>query len=400
MKKIKIAHVTTVDMTLFGALLNQMMSILVEGYEVVGISSPGPFVERIQSAGIRHVPVRMTRRITPLADLVSLWRLFLAMRREHLTVVHTHNPKSGLLGQLAARMAGVPLVINTLHGFYFHDRMSPLARRFYILVEKLAARCSDLILSQSSEDVATAIAEGICPPGKIRHLGNGIDLRVFDTSLTDPALLSKKREELGIREGARVVGYVGRLVKEKGILELLRAAGDVRRAVPDVQFLIVGPADNEKAGVLTPEAARDHGVADACVFTGLRYDMPDLYALMDVFVLPSHREGFPRSSMEASAMGVPSVVTDVRGCREAIENGRNGLLVPLGDVEALAGAIIDLLRNGEKAARMGAEGRRMAQERFDERIMFEKVKETYAGLLSERGLCQAGTGTKEGPQTL
>jgi glycosyltransferase involved in cell wall biosynthesis len=382
----RIAHITTVDLSLRYLLPNQLHSLLQAGYMVSGISSPGLDVPAIEAAGIRHIPVPMTRNFTPLSDLASLWRLYCAMRRERFTIVHTHTPKPGLLGQLAARLAGVPVVINTLHGFYFHDRMSPFWRRFYVTLEKIAARCSDVILSQNSEDIQTAIREGICPPEKIKHLGNGIDVQSFDRNRLNSQALAQTRRELGLPPGGPVVGFVGRLVKEKGILELLQAARIVWQQIPPVRFLIVGPIDNEKPDALTPEIVNDYGLAEAFIFTGMRQDMPELYALMNVFVLPSHREGFPRSPMEASAMGVPCVVTDIRGCREAVEHGRNGLLVPLGDVQALADAILELLTDREKARRMGAEGRRMALERFDERLVFEKVKAEYARLLREKGL--------------
>src|SRR6266480_3246854 len=132
MKPVKIAHVTTVDVSLRYLLLNQLQSLREAGYEVVGISAPGPEVAHLEAAGIRHIAVVMTRNLTPLADLVSFWRLYQIMRREHFSIVHTHTPKAGLLGQLAARLAGVPLVINTVHGFYLHSGMRPIARRIYL----------------------------------------------------------------------------------------------------------------------------------------------------------------------------------------------------------------------------------------------------------------------------
>src|SRR4051794_10698274 len=135
--RVKAAHITTVDMSLHYLLLNQLHSIQQSGYEVIAISAPGPEAPIIEQAGIRHIAVPMTRNFTPLADLGSLLRLYGVMRRERFTIVHTHTPKAGLLGQLAARMAGVPIVINTLHGFYFHDHMAPAARRFYIQMERI-----------------------------------------------------------------------------------------------------------------------------------------------------------------------------------------------------------------------------------------------------------------------
>jgi len=381
-----LAHITTIDMSLRYLLLNQLRSLQQAGYEVVGISSSGPEAKAIETAGIRHISVPMTRNLTPLADLASLWCLFRVIRREQLTIVHTHNPKPGLLGQLAARMAGVPVVVNTLHGFYFHDHMSPARRRFYIALEKLAACCSDVILSQNQEDIQTAIREGICAPEKIKHLGNGIDLGRFDPANLTLQDVACKRSEVGLPTEALVVGFVGRLVREKGLEELFAAARLVREKVPNVRFVFIGPIDTDKPDVLAPESAGEYGIAAICHFLGMRQDMPELYSLMDVFVLPSHREGFPRAPMEASAMQVPCVVTDIRGCRETVEQDRNGLLVPLGDIQALAEAIVELLTDREKARRMGEEGRRMALERFDERLVFDKVKTEYARLLREKGL--------------
>jgi glycosyltransferase involved in cell wall biosynthesis len=373
-------------MSLRYLLLNQLLNLRAGGYEVVGISAPGPEVADVEAAGIRHIAVPMTRSFAPWHDLVTLWRLYRVLRRERFTIVHTHTPKPGLLGQLAARLAGVPIVINTLHGFYFHDHMKPFRRRFYMTMERIAARCSDVILSQNSEDIQTAVREKICPPERIKRLGNGIDVRRFDRRRLDPGVLARARHGLGIPHDAAVVGFVGRLVEEKGILELLQAMQTVVAQVPHVRLLIVGPIDDEKSDALKPDMAQRYGLADVCIFTGKREDMPELYAQMDVFVLPSQREGFPRAPMEASAMGVPCVVTDIRGCREAVLPECNGLLVPLRNGPALTHAILELLTNREKAERLGRAGRRLAEERFDEQLVFSTVRTEYARLLREKDL--------------
>lgn len=381
----KVAHITTIDLSLRHLLLNQMRSIQQAGFEVCGISAPGQNVATIEAAGVRHFAVPMTRNFTPLQDLKALWQLYRIIKRERFTIVHTHTPKPGLLGQLAARMAGVPIVVNTIHGFYFHEHMPAKQRRFYILLEKIAARCSDLILSQNREDMHTAIREGICAAAAIKHLGNGIDVTRFDRSRFSAKQLEQKRRELGLPGDAKVVGFVGRLVAEKGILEFLQAAQHVHERIPAAKFLFIGMIDHEKSDAVQPEIFRDYGLADACIFAGWRQDMPEMYALMDVFVLPSHREGFPRAPMEASAMEVPCVVTDIRGCREAVEHDRNGLMVPLRDVQALVDTMMALLTKPELAQRMAKEGRRMALERFDERMVFEKVKGEYRRLLRAKG---------------
>lgn len=395
MNRLKVAHITTVDMSLRYFLLNQLHCLQQAGYKVTAISSPGPEVPVLEAAGIHHIPVPMSRRaFTPLADLVALWRLYRVIRRECFTIVHTHTPKAGMLGRLAAKLAGVPVVVHTNHGFIFHERSSRFWRCFFITLEKVAAGCSNLVFSVNNEDIETAICEGVYAPEKIVSLGKGgigIDIVSFDPRRFSPSDIVRKRIEVGVPEGVRIVSFVGRLVVEKGLLEFLQAARIVLKNCSSVRFLVIGPIDREKPDSLTPEIAHDYGVAEACIFTGMRWDMPELYALMDVFVLPSHREGFPRSSMEASAMGVPCVVTDVRGCREAVEHGRSGLVVPLGDVQALADAIIELLTDQEKALRMGEEGRCMALERFDERPVFDKVKAEYVRLLQVKGLVLPGT---------
>ncbi|MBW2508574.1 MAG: glycosyltransferase family 4 protein, partial [Deltaproteobacteria bacterium] len=361
----RVAHVTTVDLSLRYLLLNQLERIRDEGYEVVGISADGPDVAAVEARGIPHFAVPMTRRFTPLADLRALWALVRLMRRERFDVVHTHTPKAGLLGQLAARLSGVPVVVNTLHGFYFHDGTKPLPRRFYVWMERIAAKCSDSIFSQNREDIATAVEERIARPELVKWLGNGIDVARFDRRRLSDESLDALRRDIGLNPTAPVVGFVGRLVEEKGILDLLQAAQSVAKAIPNVQFLIVGPYDEEKPDALRPDVGERYGLADRCRFLGMRHDMPELYALMDVLVLPSYREGFPRAPMEASAMGVPTVVTDIRGCREAVEDGVNGLLFPVGDVDALADALVGLLRDDARRGQMGAAARVMAEERFD-----------------------------------
>jgi glycosyltransferase involved in cell wall biosynthesis len=235
----------------------------------------------------------------------------------------------------------------------------------------------------------TAIHEGLCRSDRFSTLGKGgigVDTAVFDPDRLSMQEIARKRTGVGIPAGASVVGFVGRMVEEKGLLELFAALRIVRRWLPDVCLLCVGPVDLEKADAVSPEAAHQYGIADICHFLGLRQDMPELYALMDVCVLPSHREGLPRAPMEASAMKVPCIVTRIRGCRDVVEHERNGLLIEIGDVQGLADAILRVLTDRRMAREMGAEGRRLAIERFDERLVFEKVISDYLTLLKRKGL--------------
>jgi lipopolysaccharide/colanic/teichoic acid biosynthesis glycosyltransferase/glycosyltransferase involved in cell wall biosynthesis len=380
----RVVHVTTVDMSVRHLLLNQLLWLRDAGFDVAAASAAGPDLEPVRRAAVTHFAVPFTRRVTPIADLkalVALWQLF---RREHFTIVHTHQVKAALYAQLAARLARVPIVVNTVHGFYFHDSTPRFKRTAWILLERALARLSHALLSQNREDIGTAIREGICDPARIQHIGNGIDVCRFDRDTVDPRRLDALRRELGLTSGNQVVGFVGRLVVEKGVLELFEAVRLLKDRFPRLRLLMVGPVDSDRADAIRPSTAASCGVGDRTVFTGYRHDVPELYALMNVCVLPSHREGMPRSPMEAAAMGIPCVATAIRGCREVVRDGETGLLVPVNDAPALADGIARILGDEATAARMGGRARQVACEQFDERLVFERVRLAYDRLLRGR----------------
>lgn len=388
----RVAHVTTVDMSVRHLLLNQLLSLRAAGFDVTAISATGPDIEPVVAAGVRHVDVPFTRRMTPMADLRACWALWRLFRRERFTIVHTHQVKAAVFGQLAARLAGVPIVVNTVHGFYFHENTPWLKRRAWIALERLVARLSTFLLSQNREDIETAALEGICGRKKIQYIGNGIDVERFDRSAIDRTRVEALRHQLGFAPRDVVIGFVGRLVREKGVLELFDAARRLRSRFPALRVLVIGPVDSDKPDAIRQATAAAYGIDDITVFTGYRHDMPNLYALMNVCVLPSHREGMPRSPMEASAMGVPCVATAIRGCREVVREGRNGYLVPVKNPEALAEAVERILTDDVLAARLSKRARAMACEQFDERLVFERVKSAYVRLLQQKGFDPAALG--------
>lgn len=382
----KIVHMTTVDMSVRHLLLNQLLALRAAGFEVGAVSADGPDLAPVRAAGVPHWPVAFTRRMTPLQDLKAAWQIWRLCRRERFTIVHTHQVKAALFGQAAARLAGVPLVVNTVHGFYFHEHTPALKRRAWILLEKFCAMFSDLLLSQNREDIRTAVEAGICDRDRIEHLGNGIDVRRFDRAALPAERVDRLRTALGIPAGAPVVGFVGRLVREKGLAELFDAVSRLRVRHPGLRLLVVGPADIDMADAIGPSAAVGAGIEDVTVFAGYREDMPELYALMTVLALPSHREGLPRSPMEASAMGVPTVATAIRGCREVVRHDENGFLVPLRDPSALAAALDRILSDPALAARLSTRARELAVTEFDEQIIFGRVAAAYRRLLAAKGL--------------
>jgi glycosyltransferase involved in cell wall biosynthesis/ribosomal protein S18 acetylase RimI-like enzyme len=379
----KIAHLTTTDLTLRYLLLGQLRLLAAEGHEVTGISAPGPHAAALEAAGIRFLPWRnATRSWDPVADARALAELVGLLRRERFDLVHTHNPKPGVLGRVAARLAGVPLVVNTVHGLYATPE-DKLGRRAAVLgLEWLAGRCSDLELYQSEEDLRWARRLRLARKGRSHLLGNGTDLGRFDPAQVPPERVAALRRELGLTADALVVGAVGRLVAEKGYRELFAAARAVRQADPRVRFVAVGAPDLEKADAIgQEELARAAG--DVLV-TGWRDDVRDLLAVMDVFVLASWREGMPRSAIEAAAMGKALVLTDIRGCREVARHDREALLVPPRDPGALAAAISRLAADPALRHRLGAAARRRALERFSEAKVAGRVVEQYQALFARR----------------
>jgi len=367
----KIAHLTTVDLSLRYLLLAQIEGSLAAGDEVLGISARGPDVPFLEERGMRFEDLAgSTRSMSIRGDLRaarSLWRI---LRRERPDVLHTHNPKPGIYGRVVGRLAGVPRVVHTTHGLYAAPD-DPLPKRLVVYgLEAVASRFSHVELVQNPEDLELMRRWRIAPRRKLRLLGNGVDLDRFHP--TDPARRRAVREELGIQPGDVVVGLVARLVAEKGIPELIEA---VERLGPPFRLLLVGPHDPEKADALAPALLRRATVSGA-ILTGHREDVDCLYAAMDVFCLPSHREGFPRAAMEAAASGLPVVATDIRGCRQVVDHGVTGALVPVGD----PGALADALRrygDGEVRAAQGDAARAKAIAAFDERAVVERALASY-----------------------
>ncbi len=382
----KILVVASIDTTLVVLLWAQLRAFQVAGYEVHCACYPGPNRDWLEKHGVRYAGFDIRRSISPWADLCALLKLFRYMRRERITIVHTHTPKAALLGQVAARLARVPIVVNTIHGFYFHDDMPRLSRWFYVAMAWVGGRCADFTLSQNSEDIDTAVSLGICRRDRIRFMGNGIDLSRFSPDRYDAAFRVSKRREIGVPEKTLIVGMVGRLVADKGYVELFEAVKVLLDERQDFHLLIIGPEEEHRAGRLEVDEYEKYGIGSCVRYLGPRDDMAELLACMDVFVLPSWREGFPRSAIEACAMGLPIVTTDVRGCREVVDDGVNGVLIPPRDPHALCDAIRCFLNDGDLRVRMGDAGHRRAVRDFDEQMICGRVVACYAELLNSRCL--------------
>lgn len=385
-KKIKICHVASVDITVKFLLQSQLKFLINQGYDVSVVCSNGKWVDSIINEGIKVKTIKIKRKISPFYDLITLWNLYWYFKKEKFDIVHTHTPKPALLGQMAAKLAGVPIVINTIHGLYLGNKFSDFKKQFYIFIEKISDSFSDLIFSQNKEDILAMEKNKIADVQKVKYLGNGIDLEKFNKHKFSEEFIKNKKIELGVSLNSKVIGTVGRMVKEKGYLELFSAFKKVLERFPDALLLIAGPQDFEKKDAIKPEIARQFGIGSNILFLGERTDLDEIYPLIDIFVLASHREGFPRTIIEASAEELPVIATDIRGCREIIENKKTGILFPLGDSEKLAKLIIFILENSQFAKDLGKNARIKAEKEFDENLVFEKLKTEYNRLFEEKKL--------------
>lgn len=371
---LRLAHLTTVDMSLALLLATELEADKEQGHTVFGISAPGPYVERVQALGVSHVPIRsLTRSWSVVSDLRAFVELFRTIRALKLDVLHTHNPKTGVMGRIAGRLAGVPVVVNTCHGLWARPDDRWLKRLFVYGLEALAIRFSDFELFQNAEDAHTL--RRFLKKGRWKVVGNGVDLERFQF---DVAGRQRVRAELGIADDELLVGTVGRRVREKGMAEYAEVAHQLSDRAT---FVWVGPTDDTDAAATVPHL-------DAVRFVDERTDMPAVYSAFDVFVLASYREGFSRASMEAAACGRPMVLSDIRGCREIGTEGVHVLFAAAGDPHALRNAVRRLLDDPGLRARLGGTAQERARAEFDQRevaaVSLRAYRDAVAGVVGRR----------------
>lgn len=391
-----VVHVTTVPISLLTHLSGQVGFVQRSGFAIHVISSPGPeldaFAER-ERIPVHAIP--MLRAITPLRDLVALWRLWRTLRRIRPEIVHSHTPKGGLLGMIAATLARTPVRVYHLRGSPFVTATG--IRRQLLRMGELAS-CSlahrVFAVSRSLRDVA--IDEGLCSAEKVAVLaggsGNGVDPEQFHPSSEHERLAA--RAACGIPADDLVVGFVGRLTRDKGICELERAWRGVREAEPRARLLLVG--GNEAHDAQSREAIAAFRADPRVHLTGLVAGAARLYAAVDVVVLPTYREGFPNVALEAAAVALPIVATSVPGCVEAVEDGVTGLLVPVRDAESLERALRRYLSDPALRADHGQAGRRRAVALFRGEVIWEALVAEYRRLMLASPPATPTTSASEG----
>ncbi len=382
----RLLHITTVPMS-FKFFEGQVAYMKDQGFEVHALSSPGAFLEEFaEREQITAHSVEMLRQISPLQDLKAILRLCRRIRKIRPTIVHSHTPNGGLLGTIAAWLTRTPIRI-------YHIRGLPLMtakgnkRRLLWLSEKIACLLAHRVLCVSHSIREVAIAEKLCSPHKIKVLlggsGNGVDAigRYNPDRLTNSEHQAI-RSEYGIPETALVIGFVGRIVRDKGVHELIQAWKMLRDEFPNLHLLVVGmletqdPVDSDVVDILQND--------DRIHLTDRQWDTPPFYAAMDLLVLPTYREGLPNVPLEAAAMRLPVVATRIPGCIDAVQDGVTGSLVPPYDGEALANAIRCYLLDSSLREDHAIAGRNRVLDFFRQEKIWEALEQEYVDLLHKR----------------
>jgi len=353
-------------------LKNRVLSMRARGIDNRVMCIDGPYVRVLREKGIPVATAGMPRGLNPLRMLLATFEMAAYLRRERIDVVHTHCSMPGILGRVAARLAGVPIIIHTIHGLHVHDRWNPIMRNLYTLAEKVCGTFTDMLLSQNRTDLDLARRHAFVPPERLRFIGNGIDVDRFHPL-----------PRVKTTEGALTVICTARLEPVKNHPQLFEAVQQLVQRGVDTRLWLVGDGElkAEYQALCTTL-----GIVDRVEFLGYRDDVPALLAQADVSVLTSVKEGIPRALLEAMAMELPVVGTRVVGTEETVRDGETGYLIEYGDVAALTERLARLAADPALRERLGKRGREVVLAEFDEEQIVESLATVYRQLLRHKGV--------------
>ena len=381
----KLIRITTIPLSL-EKLLEGQLSYMNQYYEVTAIAAEKDRLEAYgRDNGVNTFWVEMTRAITPLMDAKAVWKLYKYFKREKPLIVHTHTPKAGIVGMLAAKLAGVPLRLHTVAGLPLMETTGN-KRKLLDFVEKLTYRLATKVYPNSKGLKDIILKEGFAEEKKLKVLGkgssNGIDTKYFDPSNYSETEQLKLRRELGIPEKDLVFIFIGRLVSEKGINELVVAFKRLQEQKPNVSLLLVGPFE-EDLDPLSGESLKAIESHPKIYTTGYQVDVRPYFAVSDVLTFPSYREGFPNVVMQAGAMGLPSIVSNINGCNEIIKEDKNGIIIPVKDEGALFNAMELLAGNEEFRRKLASNSREEICKYYEREEFWQILLKEYKSLEQE-----------------
>lgn len=366
------------------SLLKGQLKFMSDYFEIVGVSSAedGFLKDISRRENIRTIPVEMTRKITPIKDLFAVYKLYKIFKKEQPFIVHSHTPKAGTLSMLAARLAKVPHRLHTIAGLPLVEATG-LKRTLLNSVEKVTYKCATKIYPNSYGLVDIILENKFTDNSKLKVLGNGssngIDTTHFDPELYDEKFKNELKSDLNIEENDYVFIYVGRLVKDKGVNELMKAFSNINNKFKNVKLLLVGWYENELDPLL-PETENIIKSNPNVITTGWVADVRPYFAISDTLVFPSYREGFPNVVLQAAAMELFSIVTDINGCNEVIENNKNGFIIPTKNYEAIYKKMTYVLDNKSKTAEMGLKSRSLIIKNYEQKLVWSAILEEYKKL--------------------
>lgn len=386
--KLKLIRITTVPLSL-KVLLRRQLHFMSSHFNVLAVSSPGQLLTEVsEQEGVKTAAVEMTRAITPIKDLKALWQLYAVLKREKPAIVHTHTPKAGLLGMLAAKMAGVPIRLHTVAGLPLMET-SGKKRKLLEGVEKLTYGCATRVYPNSKNLAQFILQNKFCSNAKLKVLGNGssngIDTSFFQTSPAIEEASVRLKEQYHISGEDFVYLFIGRLVKDKGIEELVEAFVELKREKRRIKLLLVGPYEPD-LDPLTEAVEKTIGEDKDIICAGFQSDVRPYLQMSQALVFPSYREGFPNVPMQAGCFDLPSIVTDINGCNEIIKHGENGLIIPVKNKAALVEAMEQLLIDKAAYHKMKQNARSMIVARYDQQHFWNLLLTEYQELLKKHHL--------------
>ena len=384
----KLIRITTVPISFKVLLKGQLRFMASNGFDVKGVSSEGEELREVhENEGIVMEAINMSRKITPFQDLKSLWEMWNFLRKEKPQIVHTHTPKAGIIGMLAARLAGVPHRLHTVAGLPLMEATG-IKRKILNFVEKLTYSSATRVYPNSKGLYDFILQNNFTQSNKLKIIANGSSNGINTTFFSPDQVTELERvalrEKLNIQPDDFVFVFVGRIVSDKGINELIKAFSELKTAenneLTSIKLLLVGGLESD-LDPLHPETLAEINQNKGIISAGFQQDVRPFFAISDALAFPSYREGFPNVVMQAGAMGLPSIVSDINGCNEIIVEGENGLIIPPKNVEKLKEKMLTLAKDKNLYAKLKENSRRMIEKRYEQSVVWNALLEEYEGLL-------------------
>lgn len=378
----KLIRITTVPVSL-DKLLSGQLNFMSSFYNVTAISSDSQALSKIaKKEGVEVFSVEMTRKITPLHDIKAVWKLYRFFKKEKPFIIHTHTPKAGIVGMLSAKMARVPIRLHTVAGLPLLEAKGN-KRKILDLVEKLTYSCATNVYPNSFGLEKIILDNKYCDSKKLKVLANGssngIDTNFFNPDLISSEQKSDLRESLNIQEDDFVFIFVGRLVSDKGMTELISAFDNINKEISKTKLLLVGSLETE-LDPLSVETEKTIRLNESIISVGYQNDVRPYFGISDALTFPSYREGFPNVVMQAGSMGVPCIVSNINGCNEIVQENSNGLIVPVKNTEKLEEAMRKMLNNLNLRVELRLNSRKRILENYEQKVVWDAILKEYKDL--------------------